>query len=630
MTWLAPIGFLGLIGIVLLIIIYIIKPNYQQKVISSTFIWHMSLKFRKRRIPISRLHSLLVFLCQLIILTTLGLLLAGPVISGEKKADYEENVIIIDASASMMLEYDGVSRFERAVARAKDQVNAIFDNGGRVSIILADTDAEFISQRAQANSRDEVITALNLLVSESRCTYASADIEGAVTLSEEVIAENEKAKLYLYTATEYVDKGDIKVVDVSHEKDWNAAILDVKAELNSDNHYEIHVEVGCFGTTEELAVRVEITGANYKDKTIVLEQKEFFDPSAEICTMVFNPIDLIGENIYYYETISCYVEVEDSFSEDNFFYLYDGKKPTIRVQYASSLPNSYFSGMIRTIRQQMKGTWNIDFVDVKASEKAATEGFDFYIFEHTLPEELPTDGLVLLVDPIGAVQNAGIMFGGRIPVEATSTLADGVPHELTKYVDFSRVTIAKYTEVLVMDGYQELAYYNSQPVILVKEDAESKIVVWNFDLNFSNLPAMPDFSFLMYNMFNYFIPATLDSSSYEIGDVVKITGRGDDLTLTGVGFDMHFEDGRGEVIIETPGTYSVSQILPGKKDAEISQFFVEISDYESNITKKVDALPIPDVDVEQKIEFYDLILYFAIALVSLMFIEWWLYTRKNY
>ena len=103
MTWLAPIGLLGLIGVVLLIIIYIIKPNYQQKIISSTFIWHLSLKYRKRRIPVSRLHNLLIFLCQLLMLTTLGLLLARLMLLGEKRADYKENVIIIDASASMML-----------------------------------------------------------------------------------------------------------------------------------------------------------------------------------------------------------------------------------------------------------------------------------------------------------------------------------------------------------------------------------------------------------------------------------------------------------------------------------------------------------------------------------------------
>ena len=44
MTWLVPLGFIGLVGIIVLIIIYILKPNYQQKLLSSTFVWKMSLK----------------------------------------------------------------------------------------------------------------------------------------------------------------------------------------------------------------------------------------------------------------------------------------------------------------------------------------------------------------------------------------------------------------------------------------------------------------------------------------------------------------------------------------------------------------------------------------------------------
>ena len=57
MSWLTPIGFLGLIGLLILIIIYIIKPNYQNKVISSTFVWRLSLKYKKKKIPISKLRS---------------------------------------------------------------------------------------------------------------------------------------------------------------------------------------------------------------------------------------------------------------------------------------------------------------------------------------------------------------------------------------------------------------------------------------------------------------------------------------------------------------------------------------------------------------------------------------------
>ena len=41
-----PLILLGLVGILILIIIYIIKPNYQQKAVSSTFIWrHITKKY---------------------------------------------------------------------------------------------------------------------------------------------------------------------------------------------------------------------------------------------------------------------------------------------------------------------------------------------------------------------------------------------------------------------------------------------------------------------------------------------------------------------------------------------------------------------------------------------------------
>ena len=58
MIWLVPIGLLGLIGVLALIVIYVIKPNYQQKLISSTYVWKLSLKYKKRRLPINRLQNI--------------------------------------------------------------------------------------------------------------------------------------------------------------------------------------------------------------------------------------------------------------------------------------------------------------------------------------------------------------------------------------------------------------------------------------------------------------------------------------------------------------------------------------------------------------------------------------------
>ena len=101
MKLLTPLGLLGLIGVVALIIIYLIRPNYQQKYISSTYIWKLSLKYKKKRVPISKLRNILIIICQILALVTCALILAQPNEVLKAQADYVEVIAIIDSSASI-------------------------------------------------------------------------------------------------------------------------------------------------------------------------------------------------------------------------------------------------------------------------------------------------------------------------------------------------------------------------------------------------------------------------------------------------------------------------------------------------------------------------------------------------
>ncbi len=633
MTWLAPLGFLGLIGIVALIIIYIIKPNYQKKMVSSTFVWQLSLKYRKKRLPVSRLNNILIFICQVLILTICGLLLARPVIEQEKAGDENEKIIIIDASASMRVTDGSDTRFARAVNQARTLAEDTATNGGVVSIILADTTPEYIVQRSGEDKLDDILAAVDgLLENPDSCSYSSADMNSAISLTEEVLRYNHEAQVFFYTATEYLEKNGINVIDVSKDDvEWNAAILSADAKMNDNNHYEITIDVGCYNRTDKLTVYCEIHGANGKESKILLQRDEYFDPADEEKVVVFNTDDLDGQPLYSFDYLEVYVSVDDSFVDDNSFFLYGGTKPSIKIQYSSSIPNNYFGGVVRTIREVMKDQWTIEFKELKSGEKAATEGFDLYIFEHTVPSVMPTDGIVLLVDPYGSPEGAGITFGNTTSVSSDSTLATGITHELTKYVDFSRITVAQYTEILSSDGYEELAYYKSQPVILAKNEDNAKIVVWAFDLNKSSLPLNPDFSFLVYNMFNYFIPSTIDSNTFEIGDTVDLAARGTDLKVEGNGFEYTMVDKKTDSITVTrPGTYTVTQTPMSGDELIIENFYVRIPTAESQITRQVEAIPVADVDSEVRVEFEDLMFYFAIALVSFMSIEWILQIKKNF
>ena len=305
MTWLLPIGFLGLIGVALLIVIYIIKPNYQNKYVSTTFVWKLSLKYKKNRLPISRLNNIVTFICQLLILTVCALLMAKPVTEFEMRGDESEKILIIDASASMLVSDGETTRFERAVEKAKASAQQTVEDGGIVSVILADAAPDMLIQRADAASADEIAQKLDGLVADTgACSYSSADMHSAVSLAEEVLRSNSEAQVYLYTATNYIEKNGIIIENVSSENEWNAAVLNVTAEMNANNHFEISVDLGCYEKTEMLTVYCVVHGANGKtEKMEPVSKAEFFDPSEEEKTVVFTTDDFGGDPHYSYDYI---------------------------------------------------------------------------------------------------------------------------------------------------------------------------------------------------------------------------------------------------------------------------------------------------------------------------------------
>ena len=627
MTWLLPIGLLGLTGVIALIVIYIIKPNYQQKRVSSTYVWRLSLKYKKRKLPVNKLRNIIQFICQFLVLTIAGLLIAQPVLAALESSDPNEKVIVIDASASMLVSSDSETRFERAIDEAKLIAEAAFSEQSLVTVIVADASPKYLVQQIGRSDSAELYKQLD----ELECTYGSADVEGAIALAETVLDKNNAAEVYFCTATKYLNSNKINIVDVSSPQDWNAAILDCTAEFDENNHYVINVDVGCYGRTEAVYVNIKVHKPNGKDEAIEIEKAEYFDPSEEEKTVSFTTDDFGNYAIYSYDFIEVYISTStpDSFFDDDVFVLYGGEKQVIKIQYASTLPNRYFSSVIRAIRQYLRGSWDIKLTEVTDEEKMQTEGYDFYIFEHTMPDVIPTDGVVLLVNPDVAPYGSELEVGLSIQTSSPDDpLAAGTPHPIMNNISSEGISIALYKEILSAPGYQELAYYNGNPVILCKEDQGQKVVVWAFDLNYSTA-ALTEFSAMMLNMFNYFIPVTISTNSFEIGDVVEFNGRGTNLNVTGADIDETFESAKGSIFVTTPGPYTVTQEPMQGDQLIIDEFYVHIPNNESNITKVLDDLPILNYEKQEGLEFRDLLFYFAIALVSFMMIERIIETKKR-
>ena len=120
MSFLQPLGLLGLIGVPIIIIIYIIKSRYVQKPVASTFIWKRSLKYLRRRIPINFIMSV-VLIVQIIVVVIATLALSD---IKTKPAKSQASIIIVDASASMKATNGNKSRYDIAI----DMIRAKAEN----------------------------------------------------------------------------------------------------------------------------------------------------------------------------------------------------------------------------------------------------------------------------------------------------------------------------------------------------------------------------------------------------------------------------------------------------------------------------------------------------------------------
>lgn len=647
MSLLTPLGLLGLIGLIVLLIIYIIKPNYQNKVISSTFVWHLSLRYRKKKIPINKLRNIILIICQVLIISISAFIIAQPFIPEEQADTSSEKILIIDASASMLSSSAGQSRVERAVDRAlEDAKKALEEKDQKVSVILATDEPRFLVQELGVDQATLVYDALNSIVDpaaeERMFTYSEPDIDGAIKLAEEITAFTPDVEVLLYTDTTYIDKGKINVVNVSEATDWNAAILDVRAEI-VENWYVFEIDVATYGIDSDVRVFCDIigvngegngTGSNININTVArcfngqVTTLRFanYDENATDADPDARPDEIV--QVYSFENINVRVDESDSLALDNVYFLYGGMKPTLKVQYHSARPNNFFSSALMVLRDQLKEDWNMEITEVKKDAKPEIEGFDIYIFEHVVPAVLPIDGIVIIMDPDQMPAGEMKLSSYWMPFAGSWKMHAEDPHPIMKNITPENIEVSLYRSVSDYGDFIPIMSCEDDPVVFIKDEIDSKMVVMNFDIHYSNFSMILEFPIFMHNIFEYFSPTTIKDHVYEINDTVDLNARGDRLYISGPDVNEDVTEFPVQIKVTEPGVYSASQVLINGEES-VENFYVKIPANESNTSLSEDVLTNPFYYEDEENNDLDLLLYFAIALVALLFIEWWLKSREQ-
>ena len=134
MSFIYPLGLLGLIGIPILIIIYIIKNKHTEQIISSTYLWTLSEKFLNKKRQIRLISGIISLALQIIAVATISLLVAHPVISIPNAA--KEYCFIVDGSGSMAMNIDEKTKMEIGLGKVEEIIRQFTGAGSEMTLDL--------------------------------------------------------------------------------------------------------------------------------------------------------------------------------------------------------------------------------------------------------------------------------------------------------------------------------------------------------------------------------------------------------------------------------------------------------------------------------------------------------------
>jgi len=266
-------------------------------------------------------------------------------------------------------------------------------------------------------------------------------------------------------------------------------------------------------------------------------------------------------------------------------------------------------------------------------EEVELSGYDLYIFDGVLPDEIPEDGSVIYLNTDTLPE--GITVSGTVDREGDLTLPADASGLFFDELNFSGTVVSSYDTLSANAGWETLVLCGDEPVIMGKSRTNGlKDVVISFDLHDTNLTLQSSFVVLARNLIRYSVPRILSGSDFTVGDTVNLA------VLPGAG-SLYVRTPSGAAdVISAKGLYGVC--VPGEtgiytavetteKGGEYMDFFVHLPESEIRGAETVSGLSVA-IDGErwgmdnamQKI-------IFRVALIGLMLLlgEWGLYCYEQ-
>lgn len=623
MSLLVPIALLGLLTVPIILLLHLLRNRRKQMPISSLRLWR-ELDRRKhgalpRHIPLS-----LMLLLQLAAAVALTLALARPA-SSFLLNQPQQTIYILDTTTSMAAVDAPAAtgqlqpRFDTARQIIARHIQTL-DENDTVAVIDLNREPRLLFSGGVAQQEASMLALSNLLPGGS-----GAKLPEALSLANGLVDPEQANQIVVLTDGDYpVDPRSLPNVlapitwQLIPDRDTpgnNQALLNVSSRRMPDGRHRLFVRVVNFSDAPvSRTLRLMVDGEIADEQPVQLEAQadasKVWSVSAHAKTAVLELVEA------------------DDLPPDNRAELPLLGAARHRVLLLSDLPD--------TLARAFQAQAGIDLtIRAAGFDRYDPADFDLIVFDTPPPEQTEwPGGNVLVVNPplgYGLLPSANFARGIRPNPETVSELLAGVDLSGVFFNRAPDLTLPEWAQI----DLESLADETGQtlPLIFHGNVGSSRVMVWGFDLNASNLPARLALPLLTANTISTLLtPAPLAAVSS--GQPVLLAGN----------YSVELPDGRrltpdtrpgsvGALFTRTrqPGLYKIFN----NDNQEIAGFAVHAgAPDESNLTQQFQpeslatidsaalAAPNPEIAFD---EFWPLLT--ALVLVVVTF-EGWLAWRK--
>jgi hypothetical protein len=599
MQWLNPLGAWAFLGLAAILALYMLRREYQETQISSTYLWRRALRDQTASRPFQKLRSSILMMLQLLLAAMLALSLMRPVAPGQALGG--ETVMIFDVSASMQAVSGGQSRMDQAVSEAAGMINTM-GGADRLTILTAGKQTNQLLSRSP--DRREALRTLSRIEAEN----GGADLSGALSLAQAMRREIGQLDIIVYSDNFTPPEGmELTHMAVGKAAD-NRAITALNASAR-EGAVQALIQVVNYGAAADVPVECYADGELYDVRVLSMAE-------GETQSVRFD----LPEGTQY---VRAALSEKDALSaDDQRHFIVMGSEPRrVALMGADDI-------FLETALAQRT---DVEVVRTTVADAALLPPCDLYVYDGVMPDTLPNQGAFLFLAPKGVA--LGVTPGPVTSPQSSLRLSSGGTAEaFSGHVALSRVALKEFTPLI---GGQPILTVGQDAAAVAGEENGSRFVVMGFDLHESNWVVQYDFPIFMMHVFEYLLPDALGGAKDALsGDSIAIS-------LQSRAASAQVLTPSGQAVPLAPpfpalpltdtqetGVYTLRQTLPEGETID-TRFAVNLPGGESDV-----RLVSEDSGANQRqagTQSYGLewTAFLVLALLLVSMLEWWVSVRAN-